>query len=192
MGTLVCTIEMDKAAGLTVTIKNADGKITQTVKMDGTMIELKVAGESATSVIQQNSEKITITCKQFEVKAEETIDLSSGKASTWKSDDTLTVQSAKDMTLKSDANVSVSGQKIAAEGQTEVSLSGASTSTVSLASAGATVSSGGKLELSQSQAAMSGVQVQVKADGMMSLESSGIATLKGSMTNVQGSLVNLG
>jgi hypothetical protein len=192
MGTLVCTIEMDKAAGLTVTIANADAKITQTIKMDGTMIQLKVAGEQATSIIQQDSEKITITCKQFEVKAEETIDLASGKASTWKSDDTLTAQSAKDMTLKSDANVSVSGQKIAAEGKTEVSLSGASSSTISLASAGATVSSGGKLELSQSQAAMSGVQVQVKANGMMSLEASGIATLKGSMTNVQGSLVNLG
>ncbi|WP_433936393.1 hypothetical protein AB3662_17080 [Sorangium cellulosum] len=192
MGTLVCTIEMDKAAGLTVTITNADAKITQTIKMDGTMIELKVAGDQATSVIQQVAEKVTITCKQFEVKAEETIDLSSGKASTWKSGDALTAQSAKDMTLASDADVSVSGQKIAAEGQTEVSLSGASTSKVSLASAGATVSSGGKLELSQAQAAMSGVQVQVKADGMMSLESSGIATLKGSLTNVQGSLINLG
>jgi hypothetical protein len=192
MGTLVCTIEMDKAAGLTVTIANADGKITQTVKMDGTMIELKVAGDQATSVIQQVADKITITCKQFEVKAEETIALSSGKASTWKSGDALTVQSAKDMTLSSDANVSVSGQKISAEGQTEVSLTGASTSKLSLASAGATVSSGGKLELSQAQAAMSGVQVQVKADGMMSLESSGVATLKGSLTNVQGNLVNLG
>ncbi len=192
MGTLVCTIEMDKAAGLTVTITNADAKITQTIKMDGTKIELKVAGDQATSIIQQVAEKITITCKQFEVKAEETIDLSSGKASTWKSGDTLTAQSAKDMALTSDANVSVSGQKIAAEGQTEVSLSGASTSTLSLASAGATVASGGKLELSQAQASMSGVQVQVKADGMMSLESSGIATLKGSLTNVQGSLINLG
>lgn len=192
MGTLVCTIEMDKAAGLTVTIKNADANITQTIKMDGTMIELKVAGESATSIIHQDSEKISITCKQFEVTAEETISMSSGQASTWTSDDTLTVESAKDMSLSSDANVSVSGQKIAATGDTEVSLSGASTSTVSLASAGATVSSGGKLELSQAQAAMSGVQVQVKADGMMSLESSGIATLKGSLTNVQGSLVNLG
>ena len=38
-----------------------------------------------------------------------------------------------------------------------------------VASAGATVSSGGKLELSQAQAAMSGVQVQVKADGSLML-----------------------
>jgi hypothetical protein len=34
--------------------------------------------------------------------------------------------------------------------------------------------------------------VNVKADGMLDVESSGIATFKGSMTNVQGSLVSIG
>lgn len=192
MGTLVCTIEMDKNDGLTVTIFNEDGKITQTVKMNGTSIELKVKGDQATSVITQTAEKVSVTCNEFEVKAEKTVDVSSGKASTYKSDDTLTIQSAKDMTQKSDANVSVSGQKIAATGQTAVALTGGSTSKLDLAAAGAKLS-GTKVELAgTAQLAGKAPMVEIKADGMMNLESSGVATLKGSLTNVQGSLVNLG
>jgi hypothetical protein len=192
MGTLVCTIEMDKAAGLTVTIANADAGITQTVTMNGTTLVLKVAGNDATSTYTQDQKKIAIACTQFEVTADETITMTSTKASTYKSNDAMTLQSAKDMTQTSDANVSVSGQKIAVVGQTEVDLTGASSNTLTLAAAGATLAGGAKLALQPAGATMTGAQVSVKADGMMSLESSWVATLKGSLTNVQGSLVNLG
>src|SRR4051794_19941404 len=130
MGTLVCTIEMDKKDGLTVTIANEDGKITQTVKMNGTTIELKVKGDQATSVVTQSAEKVSIVCKQFEVKAEETVTISSGKASKYESDDALTIQSAKDMTLKSST-------KIEGTGQTEIALTGGSQSKLDLAAASA-------------------------------------------------------
>src|SRR5690242_7053330 len=116
MGTLVCTIEMDKKDGLTVTINNENGKVKQTIKMDGTTITLTVAGESATSTTTQDSSKISIACKQFELKAEETISISSGKASTYKSDDALDITSAKNMTLHSNADVKVTAQNISATG----------------------------------------------------------------------------
>lgn len=138
MGTLVCTIEMDKAAGITVTVANADASITQTIKMNGTSIVTTVAGSAATSTITQDQSKISIACKQFEVTAEETITLSSTQASTYKSGAALTVQSAAGMTLKSDATVAV------------------------------------------------------KANASLSAEASGVTTLKGSVTNVQGNLVNVG
>lgn len=185
MGKLVCTVEMDKEKGLTVTIANDDAEITQTITMDGTTIVLKVAGSDATSTITQDAKKISIDCTQFEVTAKETITMSSTKASTYQSGDTLGVQSAKDMTLHSDTNVAVSGQKISAEGQQEVSLTGASQNKLALAAAGATLSAAPKL-------ALSAPQVESKADAMMSLESSGVATVKGAMTNVQGNLVNVG
>src|SRR4051812_17299345 len=110
MGTLICTIEMDKNDGLIVTINNEAGNVTQTIKMNGTTIELKVVGAQATSVITQSAEKVSIACKQFEVKAEETVSIASGKASTYTSDATLAIKSASDMTLKSDTTLEGSGQ----------------------------------------------------------------------------------
>src|SRR5689334_21084087 len=98
---LVCTIEMDKTAGITVTVVNADASITQTIVMDGTKIEISVAGDSATSTITQTSEKIAIACKQFEVTADETITMTSTKASSWTSQDTFSEQSTKDATIAS-------------------------------------------------------------------------------------------
>ena len=44
MGTLVCTVELDKAKGVTVKVENADDQITQTVVMDGTSITITVKG----------------------------------------------------------------------------------------------------------------------------------------------------
>lgn len=184
MGTLVCTIEMDKNDGLTVTIVNGDANITQTIKMNGTTIELKVAGQQATSVITQSAEKVSVSCDEFEVKANKTVSISSGQASTYKSDDTLTIQSAKDMTQKSDANIDVSGQKITVTGQTEVALTGGSQSKVDLAAAAAKVS-GTQVELAgQAQLSGKAPMVEIKADGMMNLEASGIAALKGSLVNL--------
>ena len=101
MGTLVCRIELDKMTGAKVTIENADGKITQTIHMDGTKITTKVAGEKDTSTIMQVADAITVTVKNFTLDAE-TILFKSSKTSTWTSQDTLDVKSSKAMTVKSD------------------------------------------------------------------------------------------
>lgn len=153
MGTLVCTVELDKVAGLTVTIENAAASTTQTIKMNGVTIELKVAGPGGTSTFTQSAEKVAIACKQFEVTAEQTIALKSVGASTWHSD-----------------------RSIALDAPQEVSAS--------------TV---GSLTLEGTQAVtLSGAQTTVKADAALQLESSAVATLKGQLTNVQGSLVTIG
>jgi hypothetical protein len=92
---------------------------------------------------------------------------------------------AKELSLKSDT-------KIQGTGQTAVALTGGSQSSLELAAPSATLS-GTKIELSgQAQLSGKAPQVEIKSDAMMSLESSGLATLKGSLTNVQGNLVNLG
>ena len=59
MGTLVCRIELDKMTGAKVTIENADGKITQTIHMDGTKITTKIQGEKDTSTIEQIADTIS-------------------------------------------------------------------------------------------------------------------------------------
>jgi hypothetical protein len=96
--------------------------------MNGKSIELKFAGPAATSVITQTAEKVSISCLEFEVKAQQ--------------------------------SVSISGAQISFEGQAQI----------------------------QAKAP----QVEIKSDATMSLESVGLATLKGALTNVQGNLVTLG
>ncbi len=86
MGTLVCKIELDKVKGATVTIENADGKITQTVTMDGTTLTMKVAGQQSTSTYVQQQDTVHITVDNFILEAK-TIKVTSSKESTWKSDD---------------------------------------------------------------------------------------------------------
>lgn len=191
---LVCTVELDKAGGITVTVDNADGKVKQTITMDGAKIEIKVAGDSATSTITQTDQKIAIACKQLEIDAEETIQVKSGKASSWTSSDAYSVKSAKDATITSDANATVSAQqKVTVEGQTEAGVSGGGQNKLTLASAGATLATPSKLTLEgKAQVAAKGAMVEVKADGTLLVESSGMTTVKGAMTNVQGNLVSLG
>jgi predicted amino acid racemase len=191
---LVCTVELDKTGGIVVTVDNADGKTKQTITMDGAKIELKVAGESGTSTITQTAQKIAIACKQLEIAVEETIQVKSGKASTWTSGDAYSVKSTKDATIASDANAMLSAQqKVTVQAQTEVSVAGAGQNKLTLAAAGATLSTPSKLRLEgKAQIAAQGAMVEVKADGTMLVESAGMTTVKGAMTNVQGNLVSLG
>src|SRR5581483_6512448 len=103
MGKLICTVELDKTAGVTVTVENKDDGITQTFHCDGTQIQTIVKGNDATSTITQKQDSIKIECKAFEVDAE-TITCKSTKATSHHSDDTFDISSAKDLTQKSDAN----------------------------------------------------------------------------------------
>jgi uncharacterized protein (DUF2345 family) len=177
MSTWICSVEVDKVGGITVKVQDADGKLEQTLVMNGTKIEMTVKGDSATSIISQTAEKVTVQCKQFEVVAAETIDLKSTKACTFSSSDSLSVTAAKAMTLSSDDKVNVTAQQsLALCGQMGVTLS--SPQKIALAS--------------QAQLTFEGAMVEGKAKGMLNLESSGLATFKGNLTNVQGTLVNLG
>ena len=81
MSTLICTVEMSKSAGVTIKVTDSDGKVTQTVTMDGTTMTLKVADSSNTSTITQKEDSVTIKCKSFKVDAE-TVFVKSSKDST--------------------------------------------------------------------------------------------------------------
>jgi hypothetical protein len=197
MGTLVCKIELDKQRGVTVLVENEEGQTTQKVTMDGTTLTLEVAGSSDTSTFVQKAESIEITCKTFTVNSE-TLTLKSSKTSTWTSQDTLTVKSSKDMTvessakltMKSTSDMTVSSQaKAAMSATSDFSVKGAN---VAIAGQSDVKVDGAKLALAgKAQAEVKAPMVKVEASGQLDLKSSGLANLKGSLTNV-GSLVKLG
>jgi hypothetical protein len=199
MGTLVCKIELDKTKGITVTVENADGQITQTLTMDGTSITTKVKGQSDTSTIVQKADSIVVTCKDFTLDTE-TITLKSSKASAWTSQDTLKVTSTKDMTLTSSAKLTQSATqdaKLSSSANVTVEATNAlkaSGLTAAMSATGGEAKVDGlTLKLSgQTNAEMAGAIAKVTAQGSLSLESTGIAKLQGSMTTVGGSLVKLG
>src|SRR3954447_8895548 len=180
MAKLVCTVEMSKEGGITVKVENADASITQTITMDGTTLTLKVAGSEHTSTITQRADSIAIKCKDFSIQADETITCTSGKATRHQSDDTLTLQSTKDMSLTSsaklvqsaDSDVTVSGANITATAQSAASVKGLT----------AELAGDQSLTLKGTQANLSGAQVTIKADAQLGAESSGVATLGGSLT----------
>jgi phage baseplate assembly protein gpV len=199
MAKLICTIDLDKEKGLIVTVEDPEGKLTQTVMLDGKAITLEVKSDSDTSTIVQKADSISVTCKAFSVDAD-TITLKSKKESAWTSEQTLKLESTKDMTLTSSAKLTQKAtqdavlsssanlelkatQKLTLEGmQSQLSATG-----------GPLKLEGVKLEMKgQSQAELGAPLIKVAAQGQLGLESSGIAELKGSMTSVSGSLVKLG
>lgn len=184
MTKLVCTLEMSKERGVTITVENAEGKIVQTIAMNGTTLVMKVKGEQEETSLTQTTEKVTISCKQFEVIARDSITCTATKTATYESRE-------GDTTVKS-------GAKLAAQAQSDVTVSGAN---VSLAANSAATLEGTTVEVSgtqslklkgAAQAELAGAQVAVKADAQLSLESSGMAGLKGSMTTIGGSLIKAG
>ncbi|KFE65390.1 hypothetical protein [Hyalangium minutum] len=199
MGTLVCKIELDKTKGITVTVENADGQITQTMTMDGTSITTKVQGQSDTSTIVQKADSIVVTCKDFTLDTE-TITCKSSKASQWTSQDILKLTSTKDMTFTSSAKLTQSAtQDAKLSSSANVTLEAtsafkASGMTAAMSATGGEAKVDGlTLKLSgETNAEMSGAMAKVSGQGQLSLESTGIAKLQGSMTTVGGSLVKLG
>jgi len=190
MSTLICTVEMSKEKGVTIKVTDSDGKVTQTVTMDGTTMTLKVVDSSNTSTITQKADSIVIKCKDFQVDAE-TITCASTGATKHSSGDTLAVSSTGDMSLSSKAklteeatsDVEISGMNIKATATSEASLAGmtvkaSATQALTLAS-----------ELTTD---LTGTMVTINADGMLEAKSSGVSTFKGSVSNIQGSLITAG
>jgi hypothetical protein len=200
MGKLVCTVEMDKANGVSVKVENADAQITQTVVMDGDSVTLTVQGSSETSTIVQKADSIVIKCKDFTVDVTGKLTLKSAKASSWTSQDILKLDSTKDMTLKSGAKLTQtassdaklsSSTKVNVEAGTDLVAKGMKATLQ--ATGGEAKVDGVTLKMSgKSKADLDAPMVKVAAKGKLGLESSGMAELKGSMTTVSGSMVKLG
>jgi hypothetical protein len=192
MAKLVCTVELSKETGISIKVENADDKITQTITMDGTTLTMTVdGGGEDISTFTQKVDSIAIKCKDFSIEAANTITCTSKKATKHQSDDTLTLQSAKDMTLTSsaklvqsaDSDVTVAGANVKATAQSAASIKGM-TAEVS-ADTSLTLKGATKVD-------MSGAQVAIKADAQLGAESSGVATLGGSLTTIKGTLINAG
>jgi len=202
MAKLVCTIELDKEKGITVKVNDAQGQLTQTVTMDGKSITLEVKSSSDTSTIVQKPDSVTVTCKDFKVDASGTITLLSQQASKWTSQQTLKLESTQDMTLTSSAKLTQTAtQDVAISSSTGKVSVKASASKVELeamqasmkATAGKAAVSGIQLELEgTAKADLKAPMITVDASAKLGLQSSGLADLKGSITNVGGSLVKLG
>jgi len=191
MAKLVCTVELSKESGISIKVENAEAGITQTITMDGTTLILKVAGQDDTSTFTQKADSIAIKCKDFSIEADNTITCTSKKATKHQSDDVMTLQSTKDLTLTSsaklvqsaDADLTLAGANIKATAQSAASMKGLTAEVVgdqSLTLKGT------------AQVNLSGAQVAIKADAQLGAESSGMATLGGSLTTIKGTLINAG
>ena len=184
MAKLVCTLEMSKERGVTITVANADGKITQTLTMDGTTVTLVVKGESEESSWTQKAESIAISCKDFSLVASNSISCKAAKTATYASTDgDTTITSGAKIVQEATGDVEVSGSNIKVAAQTAASVKGTTVEvagTQSLALKGTV------------EAKLEGAKVAVTAQGQLALESSGMAALKGSMTTIGGSLIKAG
>lgn len=175
MATLVCTIQMEKAGGVSIVIDNDDDSVTQTIHLDGQKLTMTVKCKGDTSSYVQDAKSVTIKCDDFKVEAK-TITCSSSKESKYESDDTLLLSSKRDMTIKSQADlkqsavgeVSISGRKVSIKSQTELDMGGAS---AKMKSDGPAEMSGSTLKLSGLiSAELSAPMVTVKADGILTLK----------------------
>lgn len=193
---LLCKIELSQTDGITVTVINKDGKITQTAVFNGTSIVQTCKGETDTSTITQTCDSVTVKCKNFTVDAE-TILCKSSKNTDHKAQGTFTVDSTGKATFKSAADMAVSAAtdlKMDSLNFTSTATSSAKLTSLTTTINGDTKTSvtGLALELAaQTTADLKGLSVKVAADTAMNVE--GLATtVKGQMTTIQGSLVKLG
>lgn len=187
MGTLVCTIDLDKekGKGVTVTIVNEDDSITQTISMDGTSITLTVKKGGDTSTITQTADKVevvaktvNVTCTDFKVDAKGTVTVKSAKASSYKSDDTLALESAKALTAKSTtADVTLTGT-------TKVAATGGSTGKLVLDASNAKLNGVQAVLEGTAQASVKGAAVDVKASAALQMSGGAMASLKGALVTL--------
>jgi hypothetical protein len=194
---LVCKIELSQTDGITVTVINKDGKITQTMVFNGTSMVHTCKGENDTSTITQTSDTITVQCKNFNVNAE-TITCKSTKNTLHHADGTFdidsteksTFNSAVDMDIKAATKLNINATDFVTTATNSAKVTAMTTTLNGDTKAEVT---GTQVDLAATAAAnLKGASVKVAATGLMNIEGGGITTVKGSITNIQGNLVKLG
>jgi len=193
---LVCKIELSQTDGITVTVINADGKITQTAVFNGTSMIHTCKGENATSTITQTCDTITFDCNNFVVNAEsitcksskDTLHEATGKF-TVNSTDTAAVNASKDLNVAATTNLKMTAADFSATADNTAKVSALTTTINGDQKAQVTAL---QLVLSaQSSASLEGATVKAAAQATMDIEGL-TTTVKGQMTNIQGSLIKLG
>ncbi|MEY3288166.1 MAG: hypothetical protein RLZZ419_408 [Pseudomonadota bacterium] len=193
---LLCKIELSQTDGITLTVINKDGNITQTATFDGTIITLTCKGEEDTSTITQKTDSITIACKDFIVNAE-SITCKSTENTLHQATGTFGINSTKTATFSSSVDMTVSAA-------TQLNLKGAdfaatATNTAQMTALTTTINGDTKATVSSAELALTGTtqanlnagMITVAADTTMNVQGL-TTTVKGTTTNIQGSLVTLG
>jgi hypothetical protein len=193
---LTCRIELSKTKGVTVFVEDAQNNTTQTVVLDGTSIVLTSKDQQNTSTIKQTADAIEVKCKSFTVDAE-TVTVKSSKDSEWQSQQKLSLSSQQDMALASQA-------KLTADAQSDMALSGATVAAkgqqkASLAATQVAIEGQSQVDVMATKVAIAadlsldvkGTVVKVASDGTLEMNGQ-VSTLKGQITNVQGTMIKLG
>lgn len=194
--TLVCKVELSQTKGLTLTVLNKSGSVTQTAVFDGTSMIFTCKGKDATSVITQTSDSITVDCQNFNVNAD-TITCKSKKNTTHDAQGTFTINSTGNSSFTSSADTSLSATSNLTMSAADCSTT--AKNTAQLTSMTTTVNgtqqtnlTGAELAMSAtSSASLKGATISIAAQTTMSVEGL-TTTVKGSTTAIQGSLVTLG
>jgi hypothetical protein len=193
---LVCKIELSQTAGVTVTVVNSEGNITQTAKFDGTTITHTCQGRDATSTITQTPDSITVTCKKFTVDAEsitckstqDTLHEAQGKYSV-NSTDTAAFNSSADLNVSATSKLNMKAADFSAAAQDTARVTALTTTINGDQKANIT---GLQLALSaQTDASLKGATVKTAAQTTMEIDGL-TTTVKGQVVGIQGSLVKLG
>lgn len=173
MGNLVCRVELDKKKGIVLTVENGEGKITQTVVMDGTKITTTVKGANETSTITQQQDGVQIDCKAFTLNAE-TIKCVSTKETLHESGQDFNIKGKSNVNVSATSNAKYSAMNSTMESTSETKVNGMTLKFSGTASA-----------------ELKSPSITVDAAGMMDLKASGIANLKGAIVNIKD-IVNIG
>lgn len=183
MGALICTIELNKTGGTTVCVKDEEGKITQTIVMDGKSITVKVLKEDdsksatitmdqtkivstvagdETSTVTQVHDTLTMKVKNFVVDAE-TVKVTSSKTTDVEAKDAMTVKATKALAVSTDDAFTLKSMKAM------------------------TVEATGAMNVETKQAfELKGVKIEAKAEAAMTIQAGGDLELKGSVVNITG------
>ena len=197
MGTLACRIELNKKGGVTITVRDADGSVVQTAKLDGESITFTCKKGEQSSTIVQKPDAVTVRCKHFAVDAE-TVKLESSKDATVTCGGKLVATSTGDLALESRAaldakagtDLTLRATDLKAQATAHATLAGAVTK---LEGSQQLAASAPKVAIhADVRAELTGAAgVKVASDGTLDLEGT-MTTLSGQVTNVKGTLVKLG
>ena len=215
--TLNCFIDLGKDSGLTLTVKDLLGTVTQTVEMNGTKIiitvkgltststitqsedtlELKMAGPAQTSTVTQKADSVVVKCSTFEVDAD-TITLKSTADTSATATGKLKLTSTQDMSLSSSQKLTASSVADMSLSATQA-LSASATGDAKLSGQNVTVSGMMKATVTgTTEVAISGLKVGVKGDTQVDIVApmaslgDTMTTVKGQLVKVEGTLIKLG
>lgn len=216
--TLTCSIELSKSAGVTLTVTDEGGGITQTLVMNGTAIcatvkgaegsttitlgegdiQLEVAGPQARSTVRQIQDRVVIRCRSLEVEADE-IQMKSSGDTRHQVGGALTVKSEGDMALTTSGRCSVSSTGDM-NLDTQAALTATAARDAKLSASNAAIEAATRLSAGGgSSVAISAPTIDVSATmaldlsaALATLSGEASATVSGKLVNVEGDLIKLG